>query len=96
MPKLKTLRRLTAGSLGAVAIAAALPGGVAHADDLCNVNQNTWVRNAPTWGAGVLYTIPAGGGFRIVGFSVDGQWIAGHGNSQGDGWIPNDGRLYNC
>lgn len=60
---------------------------------LCNVNQNTWVRDAP-WGS-VMYTIPAGGGFRWVA-NYDANWAYGHGNGQADGYIPNDGRIYNC
>jgi hypothetical protein len=89
------MRRLAATGLGAIALATVLPAGVAHATDiLCNVNQDTWVRNAP--GGSVLYTVPAGGGFRIIGFNVDGTWAVGHGNGHSDGWAPNDGRFYNC
>ena len=49
---------------------------------LTNVNQNTWVRQDPGFTA-VLYTIPAGGGFRITGgpgFADGLWWWQGHGN----------------
>lgn len=98
---LKSMRqaaKIGAASVVMAAAASAVSATVADAttntDLLCNVSVNTWVRDAP-WG-NVLYTIPAGGGFRLIGFNLDGTWAAGHGNSQANGWIPNDGRIYNC
>jgi hypothetical protein len=44
---------------------------------------------------GVYYTIPAGGGFRVTGPRTGG-WVLGHGTGLNDGYIPNDGRFYNC
>jgi hypothetical protein len=67
----------------------------AAADDLCNVNQATWVRTEPELGAPVRYTLNQGDGFRITGPRTGG-WVLGHGNGKDDGYIPNDGRLYNC
>jgi uncharacterized protein YraI len=70
--------------------------GAAHAaDTLCNVNQNAWVRSGPGTQYGVYYTIPAGGGFRTTG-PRSGGWVLGHAGGMNDGFIPNDGRLYNC
>ncbi|HEX8081925.1 MAG TPA: hypothetical protein VF557_17065 [Jatrophihabitans sp.] len=89
--------RVAAAGLGAVAAVALMPAATAHAalpGQVCNVNQNTWVRW--TEGGSVRYTIPAGGGFRIDHFNHQETWIYGHGNGQPNGWIPNDGRLYNC
>jgi hypothetical protein len=84
---------------GAAVASAAVLGlgplsGVADAQPfmLCNVNQNTWVRDAP--GGNVLYTIPAGGGWRWDSTVPD--WSYGHGNQAPQGYIPNDGRIYNC
>ncbi len=103
MPVGKLVRSVTA----AAALAAVAAGGLTAAttlgmpapayaaDNLCNVNQNTWVRSGPGTQYQVLYTIPAGGGFRITG-PRGGGWILGHGNGKPDGFIPNDGRLYNC
>jgi hypothetical protein len=92
----QTLRRAAAIGVGVVAVALAVPAGPASADILCNVNQNTWVRDNPWAGSNVKYTIPAGGGFRLIGYDITGAWAAGNGNGGGAGWIPNDGRLYNC
>ena len=93
-----SVRRIAiAGTLVAgTAVMTVATGGTAHAaDSLCNVNQNTWVRSGPGTQHGVYYTIPAGGGFRITG-PRSGGWVLGHGNGMHDGFIPNDGRLYNC
>jgi hypothetical protein len=93
----RTSMRVAAAGLGAVAVVALMPGGTAYAvsaGQLCNVNQNTWVRY--TEGGSVMYTIPAGGGFRVDHLNWQQTWVYGHGNNQPDGWIPNDGRLYNC
>lgn len=89
--------RIAAAGLGAVAAVALLPGGTAYAvaaGQLCNVNQNTWVR--ATEGGTPLYTIPAGGGFRVDHLNHEQDWVYGNGSGHSDGWIPNDGRLYNC
>jgi hypothetical protein len=89
--------RIAAAGLGAVAAVALLPAGPAYAvsaGQLCNVNQNTWVRY--TEGGDVMYTIEAGGGFRVDHLNFQQTWVYGHGNGHSDGWIPNDGRLYNC
>lgn len=99
MPTVKSVRRRTATGLAAIAFASSatfVSAGTAQAapGQLCNVNQNTWVRDAP-WG-NYMYTIPAGGGFRWVADWDPPTWAYGHGNSQPDGWIPNDGRIYNC
>jgi len=93
----RTSIRIAAAGLGAVAAVALLPTATAFANlpgQVCNVNQNTWVRY--TEGGSTMYTIPAGGGFRIDHFNHAETWINGHGNGLADGWIPNDGRLYNC
>ena len=89
--------RVAAAGLGAVAVVALMPATTAaavSAGQLCNVNQNTWVRY--TEGGSVMYTIPAGGGFRVDHLNFQQTWVYGHGNGHSDGWIPNDGRLYNC
>jgi hypothetical protein len=89
-----TVRRAVVAGVGALAVAAALPAGVASATPIpgqvCNLNQNTWVR--ATEGGSMLYTIPAGGGFRVDHLNQQETWIFGHGNGHSDGWIPNDGR----
>ncbi|GAA3093236.1 hypothetical protein [Streptosporangium carneum] len=88
-----TVKRRAALAVAAVAAATAMIGATpAHADSLCNVNQNTWVRNAPN--GAVLYTIPAGGGFRLLWTEASG-WSYGHGNSRPNGYIP-AGHLYGC
>lgn len=88
------MKKFVRAGLTATAIVAALtlPASAAQADDLCNVNVNTWVTAAP--GGDYKYTIPAGGGFRLQGYTA-GYWY-GHGNGQSSGWIKDDGRLYNC
>ncbi len=91
---MRTSARITAAGLGAIAAVALMPAATAHAGALCNVNQNTWVRY--TEGGSVMYTIPAGGGFRIDHYNHQETWIYGNGNDKPKGWIPNDGRLYNC
>jgi hypothetical protein len=84
-------------SLAAVATVTA-PAAFAGAE-ACTIgsvpltNQNTWVRDAPNWTtSGVMYTTPAGYGFRIVGppqTAADGViWIVGHRNGWMDGWVP--------
>ena len=75
------------GALTIAPVASASPGGV-----LCSVDQNTYVFNAP--GGSRIYTIDAGGGFRLHEFSFDGAYAFGHGNGHSDGWIRNDGRLH--
>jgi hypothetical protein len=90
----KTVRRTVVTGLGAVAVALALPAGIASATpvpgQVCNLNQNTWVR--ATEGGSVLYTLQTGDGFRVDHLNHEGSWIFGHGNGHSDGWIPNDGR----
>lgn len=90
--------RIAAASFAALGAMALMPAATADTtpsfQDLCNVNQNTWVRYHPDGNR--MYTIEQGGGFRVVGFSVNYSWAYGHGNGHSDGWIPNDGRLYNC
>jgi hypothetical protein len=61
---------------------------------LCNVDRNTQVFRTAGNG-GYMYTIPKGGGFRLVGYTHYGYWY-GHGNGKANGWIKDDGRLYNC
>lgn len=102
----RSLRRATAAVLAGLALstaAATVSAGTASASvesvaSLCNVNQNTWVRELPGF-TGVLYTIPAGGGFRIGGTTpayADGLWWWwGHGNGGAYGWVP-DQNLINC
>lgn len=79
-------RRIAAAGFGAIAVATVLPSGTAHAERLCNVNQNTWVRDYPAYGSAVKYTIPAGGGWREQG-TYNG-WSTGNGNGQPSGWVP--------
>ena len=89
--------RVAAAGLGVVAVVTLMPGGTAYAvsaGQLCNVNQNTWVRY--TEGGSVMYTIPQYGGFRVDHLNWQETWVYGHGNDKPNGWIPNDGRLYNC
>ncbi|TDQ01423.1 hypothetical protein [Labedaea rhizosphaerae] len=102
MSALSAVRRVVAvgvatASLAAVTVVAA-PAAFAGAE-ACTIgsvpltNQNTWVRDAPNWTtSGVMYTTPAGYGFRIVGGPVtDGigvVWMAGHRNGWIDGWVP--------
>jgi hypothetical protein len=85
-----------AGLTAAMVAAAALtiPAGAAQAgDDLCNVHQDTWVKSSTdAWEP--MYIIPAGGGFRLEGYTL-GYWI-GHGNGRETGYIKDDGRLRNC
>jgi hypothetical protein len=53
-------------------------------------NQNTWMRAEPGF-TFVLYTLPAGAGFRITAgpAAADGLiWWFGHGNNTGNGWVP--------
>ena len=76
-----------------LAVAAASASG-AGTGLLCNVDRNTQVFRTAGLG-GYMYTIPKGGGFRIIGYTHYGYW-QGHGNGKADGWIKDDGRLYNC
>jgi hypothetical protein len=77
-----------AGIVGTFAAGApASPGGY-----LCNVDRNTYVYDRP--GGHRIYTIPKGGGFRLHSYTLD-YWY-GHGNGHSDGYIRDDGRLYNC
>jgi hypothetical protein len=111
MPSTRSLARATATVLTGLALstaAATVAAGTASASapvsasaeaaGLCNVNQNTWVRVLPGF-TGVLYTIPAGGGFRVDGSVpayADGLWWWwGHGNGGAFGWVP-DQNLTNC
>lgn len=80
---------LTLAATAAVALTGAAP---AHADVVCTVTENTWVRSAP-WGS-VLYTIPKGGGFRVYRWTSDG-WGYGHGNGRANGYAPG-WQLKNC
>jgi hypothetical protein len=96
---IRTSTRAVAASFGALAVVALMPAATAHAQQpgqVCNVDQNTWVRNGDSYGASVLYTIPQYGGFRIERYNHYQTWIYGHGNNKPSGWIPNDGRLYYC
>ncbi len=102
MPSLTSARRTVAAGLAGLALAAStvvISAETAYAttQTLCNVNQNTWVRVDPGFTT-VLYTIPSGGGFRIVGgpaFADGLWWWKGHGNGLSDGWAP-DQNLTNC
>lgn len=77
-----------AGAVGTFATAApASPGGY-----LCHVDRNTYVYDTP--GGHRMYTIQAGGGFRLHAYTLD-YWY-GHGNGHSDGYIRDDGRLYGC
>jgi hypothetical protein len=102
MPLLTSLRRSVASGLTGLALvasAAVISPGTASADiALCNVNKNTWVREAPGLGTRVLYTIPEGGGFRVEdgpALADNILWWYGHGNGRANGWVP-DQNLYNC
>jgi hypothetical protein len=96
----RTSVRIAAASFGALGVMALMPAATAHAEaysgELCNVDQNTWVRTSASYGASVMYTIPQYGGFRAVSAHPSWDWVYGHGSGQPDGWIPNDGRLYGC
>jgi hypothetical protein len=84
----------TACAVGGIALAGS-QSATAAPGTLCNVNRNTNVYT----GAGnsvVAYTIPAGGGFRILGLSADYNYDYGHGNGLTDGYAANDDRYYNC
>ncbi len=76
------------GSLTAATPATASPGD----GTICNLLQNTWLRDWP-WG-NVVRTLHAGRGFRIHAHFWDpggaGAWFYGHGAEAPDvdGWIP--------
>ncbi|GHE47150.1 hypothetical protein GCM10017673_56210 [Streptosporangium violaceochromogenes] len=86
-------KKRVATLLAAGAVAATLIGVTpAHADSLCTVTENTWVRSSP-WGS-VLYTIPKGGSFRAYWWTSSG-WAYGHGRGRADGYAPG-WQLKNC
>jgi hypothetical protein len=97
---MSTSVRIATAGLGAVAAVTLMPAATVHASDsggpLCKVNQNTWVRNHDSYSGSVLYTIQAGYSFRFHRTNHQGTWAYGHGYGHSDGYIPNDGRLYDC
>ena len=94
MSRTRTRVRGTVAAAAAIAIAALAPASaLGYADgEVCNVNSDT-----PVWGTvspavgNWLYTIPSGGGFRIVaGASAGAAWLYGHGNGQSNGYVSQD------
>ncbi|PPK65798.1 hypothetical protein V5P93_000314 [Actinokineospora auranticolor] len=86
---------LVVASLGAmVAVTVvSVPAQASEGGPLCHVDRNTWVFDSP--GGKHVYTIDAGGGFRLHEVRGDG-YALGHGNGHSDGYIVNDGRIQGC
>ena len=86
----RTLKRAAAAGLGAVAIAAALPAGTAHAEVPCTVTSGDSVRHWPSYNAGAMYSIRTGGTFQWTGL-VSGEWAQGNYAGLQTGWFPRAG-----
>lgn len=83
----RTVKRALVAGLGAVAIAAALPVGVANADVPCIVTTGDLVRQWPSYNANVSYGIRAGGAFQSTGL-LSGAWTQGNYPGSSTGWFP--------
>ncbi|WBB73174.1 hypothetical protein O7602_26370 [Micromonospora sp. WMMD1128] len=90
--KRRILSALTLATVGlAGAAVAPTPASASDAPGfVCNLTQNTWLRDQPH--GGVLRTLTAGRGFRAHGgWAEDNDaWVYGHGAEYPsiDGWVP--------
>lgn len=83
---------VSVGAMGALALVGA-PAQASEGGPLCFVDRNTYVFDGPGSGKRI-YTIAAGGGFRLHELRSDG-YALGHGNGHSDGYIVySDGRLF--
>ncbi|HXV94853.1 MAG TPA: hypothetical protein VD813_16225 [Pseudonocardia sp.] len=83
----RTVKRAAAAGLGAVAIAAALPAGIANAAVPCTVTAGNLVRHWPSYNATVANSIQTGGTFQWTGL-VSGEWAQGNRPGLPNGWFP--------
>ena len=94
-----SIRRTVTMGLGAALVGASLtlslaaPAQASDGGPVCFVDRNTQVFDGPGSGDRI-YTIQAGGGFRLHEIRSDG-YALGHGNGHTDGYIRwDDGRLW--